>query len=150
MIQYFPVETSELSILQWTKNDSCVLAGDHSITYGFFAYSPTDALIFKEKDAGCLGIKHMQVSPNGDYVAILTFDEKLKIFNCVSWRHVLTVDLKIGEFTNYFQENDDTSRPQVNGAFPKKCRTSLSSREVTGAQARPTCGSRGGEERGKE
>lgn len=109
-------------MLQWSKNDACIVIGDHSITYGLFAYAPTDALIYKEKDIGCLGIKHFQLSPNGDYLAILTFDEKLKIINVVSWRLVLTLDLKLGENTNVFTETDDTNKPQIHGAYPKKCR----------------------------
>lgn len=77
-------------------------------------------MVFKEKDAGCLGAKQIDFSENGNYMAILSYDEKLKIYNLVSWRLVITVDLKPTDGTNFFLEMEDPARPPIHSSVAKK------------------------------
>lgn len=95
---------------------------DHSINFNLISYAPTDGVVFKDRDAGCLGVKSIELSNHGMYMAILTFDEKLKIYNTLSWRLVSTIDFKQGEQTQVFVEADDSSKGQMHGSLPKKCR----------------------------
>ena len=120
LVSYFQAETIDLSLLQWAANDSSLLLCDHSISYGLYAYAPTDALVYKDRDSGCLGAKIAELSPKGDYLAILTYDEKLKLYNMVSFRLVITVDLKASEQTHVFAENEYTSHPPLHGSVPRK------------------------------
>lgn len=94
---------------------------DHSIHFNLVVYAPTDGVVFKDKDNTCLGVKGIEISPNGAYMAVLTFDEKLKIYNMVSWCLVTTMDLKVSENTLIFQETDDPSKASNTEIIPKKC-----------------------------
>lgn len=94
---------------------------DHSITFNLIAYAPTDGVVFKDRDSGCLGVKSIEFERHGMYLAVLTFDEKLKVYNTLSWRLVATLDFKLGEQTQVFVEADDQTKPQMHGSLPKKC-----------------------------
>lgn len=88
-----------MSGLKWSHSDSYLIVHDYSISFNIFVYAPTDALVFKEKDATCLGVKKMELAPKNDYLAVVTFDEKVKIYNMVSWKLVITLDGKLSELT---------------------------------------------------
>ena len=47
-------------------------------------------------------MKHIEIADKGDYMAVITYDEKVKIYNMASWRLVITMDLKPSEITNFF------------------------------------------------
>jgi hypothetical protein len=94
---------------------------DHSITFNLIAYAPTDGVVFKDRDSGCLGVKSIEIASNSMYMAVLTFDEKLKVYNTLSWRLVATIDFKLGENTQVFVEADDQTKAPMHGSLPKKC-----------------------------
>lgn len=108
--------------MKWSKNDAYIVVTDSSINFSLIVYAPTDGVVFKEKDTTCLGPKTIELSDHGMYMAVLTFDEKLKIYNTLSWRLITTFDFKPSTETQFFQEVDDTSKSQSHGQLPKKCR----------------------------
>lgn len=93
------METTDLSGLKWSHSDAYLIVYDYSISFNIFVYAPTDALVFKEKDATCLGVKRMELAPKNDYLAIVTFDEKVKIYNMISWKLVITLEGKTSDLT---------------------------------------------------
>lgn len=124
LTQYFPTDTIDLSTVHWSTNDAYIVVADSSIAYSLVVYAPTDGVVFKDKDACCLGVKAIELSDHGMYMAVLTCDEKIKLYNTLSWRLITTITCKIGSETQVFQEADDTTKNQSHGMLPKKCRLS--------------------------
>ena len=99
VVQHFPVDTQDLAGLLWSP-DGCVLAvWEAVLDYKVFLYSMDGrCLATYSAYEHALGVKTVTWAPSGQFLAIGSYDEKLRVLNHLTWRavaehtHPATVD----------------------------------------------------------
>lgn len=88
------MDTVDLSDLKWSPDDSFLVVHESGFSYKLLVYLPTKQLLFSDEKQDVLGIKRIAFSPDNMYLATLTCDHKIIIYNTVSWTEVLKIDPK--------------------------------------------------------
>ena len=85
-IKKFESLTEDLQDVKWSYDNSALLIPDVPTTCRLFVYSPIGDLITKiELYQYKLGIKTIDISPNGHYICLGLYDQSLRIFNNISY-----------------------------------------------------------------
>ncbi|XP_053705801.1 WD repeat-containing protein WRAP73 isoform X1 [Synchiropus splendidus] len=93
LLRHFETETQDLCGLEWSPN-GCVLAvWDSCLEYKVLLYS-LDGRLLSTYSAyeWSLGIKSVTWSPSSQFLAIGSYDEKVRILNHVTWKKVTQFD----------------------------------------------------------
>ncbi|CAL8252237.1 unnamed protein product [Arctogadus glacialis] len=89
LLRHFETETQDLAGLEWSPN-GCVLAvWDSCLEYKVLLYS-LDGRLLSSFSAyeWSLGIKSLAWSPSSQFLAIGSFDEKVRILNHITWKKI--------------------------------------------------------------
>ncbi|KAM7139263.1 WD repeat-containing protein WRAP73 [Macrochelys suwanniensis] len=89
LLRHFDTETQDLSGIEWAPN-GCVLAvWDTCLEYKILLYS-LDGRLLSTYSAyeWSLGIKSVAWSPSSQFLAIGSYDEKVRILNHVTWKKI--------------------------------------------------------------
>jgi WD40 repeat protein len=85
-IKKFLPQTDDLQDVKWSYDNSAILVPDTPTTCRLLVYSPVGDLIINiELYRYKLGIKNIEISPNGHYICLGLYDQSLRIFNNVSY-----------------------------------------------------------------
>lgn len=89
LVRHFPVETSDLAGLSWSPDAKVLCVWDSVLDYKVFLYS-LDGLCLSTFSAydHALGVKCVRWSPTSQFLAIGSYDQKLRILNHVTWKTV--------------------------------------------------------------
>ena len=92
-IKKFEPQTEDLQDVKWSYDNSALLIPDSITTCRLFIYSPVgDLIINLELYQFKLGIKNIEISPNGHYICLGLYDQTLRIFNNISYTCVTIFD----------------------------------------------------------
>ena len=106
--KFLPV-TDDLQDVKWSYDNSALLIPDSPTLCVMYIYSPIGDLISKiELYQYKMGIKCLDISPNGHYICLGLYDQTLRIFNNISYTCVtifehdkeILNDIKV----NYYKE----------------------------------------------
>ncbi|XP_056102777.1 WD repeat-containing protein WRAP73 [Rhinichthys klamathensis goyatoka] len=89
LLRHFESETQDLAGLEWSPN-GCVLAvWDNSLEYKMLLYS-LDGRLLSSFSAyeWSLGIKSVSWSPSSQFLAVGSYDEKVRILNHITWKKI--------------------------------------------------------------
>ncbi|KAG5838690.1 hypothetical protein ANANG_G00226270 [Anguilla anguilla] len=89
LLRHFETETQDLSGLEWSPN-GCVLAvWDTCLEYKVLLYSLDGRLLstYSAYDWS-LGVKSVAWSPSSQFLAIGSYDEKVRILNHITWKKI--------------------------------------------------------------
>ena len=99
LVQHFPVATHDLAGLRWAPDGSVLAVWDSVLDYKVLMYSMNGrCLATYSAYEHALGVKTVTWAPSGQFLAVGSFDEKLRVLNHLTWRavaehtHPLTVD----------------------------------------------------------
>lgn len=100
LVRHFKVDTSDLAGLSWSPDGKVLCVWDSVLDYKLFLYS-LDGRCLSTYSAyeHALGVKSVKWSPTSQFLAIGSFDQKLRILNHVTWKmvaehlHPTTVEL---------------------------------------------------------
>lgn len=89
LVQHFPVETADLTGLSWSPDGTVLCVWDSILDYKVFLYS-LDGRCLSAYSAyeHALGVKCVRWSPTSQFLAIGSYDQKLRILNHVTWKTV--------------------------------------------------------------
>lgn len=89
LIRHFQVETTDLTGLSWSPDSKVLCIWDSILDYKLYIYS-IDGRCLATYSAyeHALGIKSVKWSPTSQFLAIGSFDQKLRILNHVTWKTV--------------------------------------------------------------
>ena len=89
LVRHFPVETSDLVGVAWSPDSNVLCVWDSVLDYKLHLYS-IDGRCLASYSAydHALGIKCVQWSPTSQFLAIGSYDQKLRILNHVTWKTV--------------------------------------------------------------
>lgn len=126
-MNHFQVDTTDLADLVWAKDNTAIIVWDNPIECRLLIYSATQGLIAQHIPyENALGFKSLKLSPNGQFLAAGACDQKLRLYNHISWKEItqfehkkeLSEDEEIHVYTEeeyrqggpYSIESDVTSR----------------------------------------
>ena len=85
-IKKFLPQTDDLQDVKWSYDNSALLIPDSPTLCILYIYSPLGDLISKiELYQYKMGIKTLDISPNGHYICLGLYDESVRIFNNISY-----------------------------------------------------------------
>ncbi|KAG7554495.1 WD40 repeat [Arabidopsis suecica] len=83
----FAVDTLDLADLEWSPDDSSIVVWDSPLEYKVLIYSPDGRCLFKYQAYECgLGVKTVSWSPCGQFLAIGSYDQMLRVLNHLTWK----------------------------------------------------------------
>ncbi|XP_047323921.1 WD repeat-containing protein WRAP73 [Impatiens glandulifera] len=83
----FAVDTLDLADIQWSPDDSAIVIWDSSLEYRVLVYSPDGRCLLKYQayESG-LGVKNVSWSPSGQFLAVGSYDQMLRVLNHLTWK----------------------------------------------------------------
>lgn len=105
LINHFQTDTFDLADIKWSPDDSVILVWDTILEYKLIMYCPATGIIaqFRPYDSA-LGLKSLSFSENSLFLAIGSFDEKVRLLNCLTWKLIIELEHKAN-----FLEAEDVS-----------------------------------------
>ncbi|XP_040008172.1 WD repeat-containing protein WRAP73 [Xiphias gladius] len=93
LLRHFETETQDLAGLEWSPN-GCVLAvWDSCLEYKVLLYSLDGRLLsIYSAYEWSLGVKSVTWSPSSQFLAIGSYDEKVRILNHITWKKITQLD----------------------------------------------------------
>lgn len=118
-IKKFLTQTEDLQDVKWSYDNSALLIPDTPTLCILYIYSPIGDLISKiELYQYKMGIKSMDISPNGHYIYLGLYDQSLRIFNNISYTCVtifehdkeILNDIKVNYYKEEILNNEGESK----------------------------------------
>ncbi|CAN0916024.1 WD repeat-containing protein WRAP73 [Linum grandiflorum] len=83
----FAVDTVDLADIGYSPDDSAIVIWDSPLEYKVLIYSPDGRCLFKYQayESG-LGVKSVSWSPCGQFLAIGSYDQMLRVLNHLTWK----------------------------------------------------------------
>jgi len=86
-VNVFAVETEDAVDLQWSADSRVLVVTDNCTTYGVLAYSLDGRQLVNYKAySGALGVKSTALSPQDTFIAVGSYDDKLRLINSITWQ----------------------------------------------------------------
>ena len=116
-VRSFPVATEDLADLRWSPDSAVLCVIDTVLQYQVLFYSPDGVCLHTYRPYDhALGVKSFCWSPGGRYLALGSFDEKVRLLNHLTWRRIAEVDhpseVRASDFPDavcYVEPPDSTS-----------------------------------------
>ena len=85
---YLPVR-QDLADLKWSPDGGAICAVDTVLQYQVLVYKPTGELVQTYRPyEDALGVKSLSWSPNGNLLALGSYDERARLLNNVTWQRL--------------------------------------------------------------
>ncbi|CAI0450571.1 unnamed protein product [Linum tenue] len=83
----FAVDTVDLADIEYSPDDSALVIWDSALEYKVLIYSPDGRCLFKYQayESG-LGVKSVSWSPCGQFLAVGSYDQMLRVLNHLTWK----------------------------------------------------------------
>eukprot|EP00697_Spironema_sp_BW2_P004277 gnl/Spiro4/15820_TR8515_c0_g1_i1.p1 gnl/Spiro4/15820_TR8515_c0_g1~~gnl/Spiro4/15820_TR8515_c0_g1_i1.p1 ORF type:complete len:470 (-),score=132.29 gnl/Spiro4/15820_TR8515_c0_g1_i1:102-1448(-) len=87
MVKNFGTDTQDLADLSWSPDDRYIAVWDTTLVYTLLVYTPDGHCVHRFRAyENALGIKSVAWSPSSRFLAIGSYDQKVRIINNQSWK----------------------------------------------------------------
>ncbi|XP_048751589.2 WD repeat-containing protein WRAP73-like [Ostrea edulis] len=91
LVKHFETETDDLTGIEWSPDSRVLAVWESPITYKILLYTLDGRCVSKfSAYENALGIKSLAWSPTGQFLALGSYDEKVRILNHITWKSVGT------------------------------------------------------------
>ena len=81
--------------MAWSKDDTAIVCWDSSLECRLLVYSATQGLIARHVPyENALGLRTVDFSPNGNYLVTGAFDQRVRLYNHISWKEIADFEHK--------------------------------------------------------
>jgi len=95
LVNYILADTYDLHDLKWSPDNSVIICWDTPLEYKLLVYCPAQGLVAKYQPYEyALGIKSLKFSDNSQFLAVGSYDEKVRLFNCLTWKVITEFEHK--------------------------------------------------------
>ena len=117
LVRHFPVETVDLVGLRWSPDSTVLCVWDSLLDYKVLLYSLDGRrLAIYAAYEHALGVKCVAWSPSSQFLAVGSFDQKLRVLNHVTWKtvaeHLHPQTLEGGVAVVYAEVESKRERPK--------------------------------------
>ncbi|XP_069120373.1 WD repeat-containing protein WRAP73-like [Argopecten irradians] len=93
LVKHFETDTDDLSGLEWSPDGMVLGVWESPLSYKILLYSVDGRCLAKYSAYdNSLGIKNVAWSPTSQFLAIGSYDEKVRILNHITWKTVAVLD----------------------------------------------------------
>ena len=117
LVQHFSVATQDMAGIKWSPDGSVIALWDSVLDYKVLLYSMDGrCLATYSAYEHALGVKTVTWSPSSQFLAIGSYDEKLRILNHLTWRavaehtHPVNIDVSTSCGLVVYKEIEDNPR----------------------------------------
>ncbi|KND00317.1 uncharacterized protein SPPG_04641 [Spizellomyces punctatus DAOM BR117] len=147
LLKRFALDTNDLEDIAWSPDGRFIAAWETMLDYKIHIYYPDGRLIksYSAYDTG-LGIKTVRWSPSSQFLAIGSFDQKVRLLNYYTWqplidfshpRELVPHDITVFKETDPENENTMTGIANWSQAAHPKIRYQVLCPPITIPQSRP-------------
>ncbi|CAG0915137.1 unnamed protein product [Notodromas monacha] len=93
LVKRFSTATSNMAGLKWSPDDSALCVWDSALKYQAVLYTPNGHLLgtFAPQE-WILGVRSIAWAPNSKFIALGSFDQKVRVLNHITWMPVTVWD----------------------------------------------------------
>ncbi|KAJ3005261.1 WD repeat-containing protein wrap73 [Thoreauomyces humboldtii] len=90
LLKRFPTDTTDLADIAWSPDGRYIAVWESILDYKILVYHPDGRLVasYSAYDAG-LGIKSVTWSPSSQFLAVGSYDQKIRLLNHYTWRPIM-------------------------------------------------------------
>ena len=111
LLNHFQTDTYDLTDIMWSPDNNVIIAWETLLEYKLLVYCPATGILAKfQPYQSALGIKTVNFNKTAEYLSIGSYDEKVRILNCLTWKLIIEFEHQstINETSNVnlFKEED--------------------------------------------
>lgn len=111
LVNSIVMDSFDIVEMRWDSNDSHIVAWENPINYRLYAVCPFKGVVLKYQPYDyALGIKTVDYSNRSMFVAIGSFDEKIRLLNALTWKEIAELDCSnpviTSDNTKIYKEED--------------------------------------------
>lgn len=93
MVNTYPLDLFDAIEVKWSPNDAYITVWDNCINYRLVTFGHLSGLVFRYEPYNfALGIKSVRYSCNSLFLAIGSYDEKIRLINALTWKEIGELD----------------------------------------------------------
>ena len=90
LVRLFETDTEELSGLKWSPDGRVLCVWEHCLWYKILIYTMDGRLLSSFKPyEWALGVKSVEWSPTSQFLAVGSYDQKVRMLNHITWKSIL-------------------------------------------------------------
>ena len=111
LINHFITDTYDLNDILWSPDNNVIIVWETLLEYKLLVYCPATGILAKfQPYQSALGIKAVNFSKGSEFLSIGSYDEKIRILNCLTWKLIVELEhqtsINEGSNVNLFKEED--------------------------------------------
>lgn len=92
-VRSFPVATQDLADVCWSPDDATLCVIDNVLQYQVLIYTPEGRCLHTYRPyEHALGVKSFGWSPTGQFLALGSFDERVRLLNKLTWQRIAELE----------------------------------------------------------
>ena len=104
MVNSIVMDSFDLVEVRWQRNDAHIVAWENPINYRFYAVCPFKGVVLRYQPYDyAMGVKSVDRSRTSYFVAVGSFDEKIRLLNARTWKLISELDC-----SNVIVQSDNT------------------------------------------
>lgn len=116
----FAVDTLDLADIEWSPDDSAIVVWDSILEYKVLIYTPDGRCLLKyQAYESALGVKSVSWSPCGQFLAIGSYDQMLRVVNRLTWKAFAEFmhlpNVRGSSYAVVFKEEDEQPQLDIAG-----------------------------------
>ena len=93
LLNHFQTDTYDLSDIMWSSDNNVIIAWETLLEYKMLIYCPATGILAKfQPYQSALGIKTVSFNKSAEFLSIGSFDEKIRILNCLTWKLIVELE----------------------------------------------------------
>jgi len=111
LLNHFQTDTYDLNDIMWSPDNNVLIVWETVLEYKMLIYCPATGILAKYQPyQSALGIKTVNFNKTAEFLSIGSYDEKVRILNCLTWKLIVELEhqqtIFEGSNVNVFKEEE--------------------------------------------